>query len=373
MSTYPTPKKLLITGGHITPALATIDEWQRRHPADRFVFIGRKHALEGSDEISEEYRLIHDRHIPFYPLSAGRLKREGGVRAALSLLKVPVGFVQAFRYVRKEKPDCIVSFGGYIALPVVTAGYMLGVPVVTHEQTRKPGLANRIIARMARITCVSYPDGSDGIAGHLKYTGLPFRKGVFHPPVDPSFSIPRDDTRLMLIVGGSTGSVSVNTIVFEALPSLLQRFTIVHQVGRLSYAQAIAIRSGLGKLRDRYVPVPYLSESDYSWAIHHALFVLGRSGANTVLELASVGVPAIFIPLPWAANNEQYYNARFMEKTGSAKILPQQSLTPQLLVDTVSHVFGHIATYGKAAKKLSTNIPRDGAVKFADAIESALE
>lgn len=366
-------RTLMITGGHVTPALATIEEIASRRPAWRMVFVGRKHALEGSVVESEEHRLVTGLGIRFLPITAGRLKREGGFAALSAFLKIPVGLVQAFGHVLRERPDVIVSFGGYVALPVAVAAYMLRIPVVTHEQTTRPGLANRIIGRIAERICVSFPDtaGVFGDPARTVVTGLPVRTAVLDAPKAAPFEH-IGKTPILLIVGGSTGSISINTAVFSALPSLLRDFVVIHQVGRASEALISGVRAKLPEaLRKRYIAKAYLSAHEYSWAIHHAKIVIGRSGANTVTELALAGAVSVCIPLPWSANHEQLHNAQYLV-TGGSFLLPQNRLSPETLLSAVADVLAGWDTRKALATRLSSVLPRDGARRFVGVVESVL-
>jgi len=372
--TYSDTFTIMITGGHITPALAVIAELKTMHPGVRSGCAGRKTATEGAHTLSEEYRIIRDMRIPFAALSAGRLKRDGGPRAVTSLLKVPVGFVQALRYVRMYTPDIIVSFGGYVALPVVIAARLFRIPVITHEQTTRPGLANRIISRLSEVTCTGFPPEvlRGGLSGKVIYTGLPIRAGVFAPPKKTDLPVPEDDLPLLLIVGGSTGAVSVNTVVYRALPELVSRYRVIHQVGRPSLSRAREEKRGLTAHADRYIPVPYLPEPEYAWALAHAALIIGRSGANTVTEIAATGKTALFIPLPWASGNEQHYNAKVLADAGSADILLQDTLTDRGLVRAIARMLAESGKHAEAAARIAKTIPRDGAHRFAEVVDTVL-
>lgn len=365
--------KILMTGGHITPAIATIDELRARFPDWEIVFIGRSQAIEGQRGSGEEQRLITGMGLRFVPLVTGRLKREGGIGALFSLLKFPVGIAQSVGIVARERPSVIISFGGYVALPVVLVARMFGVPVVTHEQTTRPGLANRIISRFATRVCVSFPESSKaGLAGNVEVTGLPMRHQVLTAPKKNPFPV-FSPLPLLLFLGGSTGSVSVNEKVFAALPNLLSRYAIIHQVGRISEQVAEKTRASLpNTLQKHYLPLPYLSTEEYSYALHHASLVVGRSGANTVTEIAIAGKVAVCIPLPWAANNEQYHNAKFLESAGSAVILEQKDLTPGSLEQVIDRTMSELPARTDSAKILAKRVPRDGAKRFVQVISNIL-
>lgn len=362
---------LLLTGGHVTPAIATIEEIRSRFPGWKLIFVGRKHSLEGKNILSEEYRLIHELGIPFFPITAGRLKRDGGLSAVTALGKIPIGFVQAMLTVVRFRPAVIVTFGGYVALPVAMSAKLFGIPVVTHEQTTRPGLANRLIARIATRTCVSFPETKTMLGDDVVLTGLPLRRAVLTKSPQKPFDVP-DDKPILFVVGGSTGSVSVNAAVFAALPVLLQTYIVVHQVGRLSEQTSQTVADKLTKkLAEHYIHRAYFSAVEYSWAMHNSSIVIGRSGANTVMEIALAAKTAICIPLPWAAENEQFHNAVVLTRGGSV-ILPQDELTAESLIRTVNEVYDSREERSRKAKELSGAIPKDGAKRFVDVIEHIL-
>ncbi len=363
-----------MTGGHITPAMATIEELRHTYPSWEIVFVGRKKALEGHATLSEEYRIISDLGIPFFSISAGRLKREGGAAAALSMLKIPLGFFQSAWYILQERPSVVVSFGGYVALPVVVCAWIWRIPVVTHEQTTRPGLANRIISRFATKICVSFEETMNSFprASDTVLTGLPVRKSMLYPPKTSSFAL--ETTRpLISIVGGSTGSTSINNVVFEVIRTLIKEYSVVHQVGRISLEKALNIKRAIPKaLQDRYMPVAYLSTDEYSYLLGKSALVIGRAGANTVVELALRQKVAILIPLPWAGNNEQYHNAQVLRDAGSAIIVEQKNLSHASLLHAIETIMDALPEYSRRAKELAPLLPSDGAKRLVAVVSGVL-
>jgi len=369
----PSPTKrmtILMTGGHVTPAIATIEEIRSRSLVWRIVFVGRLRALEGEKAISEEYRLMRDLRIPFVPIVAGRLKREGGVGALFALAKVPIGFFQAIGIIRRERPSVVVSFGGYVALPVALAARVFGVPIITHEQTTRPGVANRLISRIASVVCVTFADTAALFpkSQRVEVTGLPVRKEIFLPPRTCPFRLSMNKP-ILLIVGGSTGSVSVNNVLFQALPRLLDTYVVIHQVGRVSEAKSREVlRTLQPRMRERYIVRVYLSASEYSWALHHANIVIGRSGANTVMELLLSAAVAILIPLPWAADNEQFHNARRL-LSGGSEIVSQDTLSDTTLISTIKRMMTNWEERKALAQRLAATMPNNGAERLVGVIE----
>ena len=155
--------KILITGGHFSPALAVIEGIR---PKDDVLVVGRKHALEGDSGLSFEYEVAKKHSIPFVEISTARIQRVLTKHTLFSVLKFPVGLTQAFFILKKYKPDIVLTFGGYIAVPIAIASYVLDIPIVIHEQTQKAGLANRLIALFAKKTSPSRKTPS------LRTTGL---------------------------------------------------------------------------------------------------------------------------------------------------------------------------------------------------------
>lgn len=362
--------KIAITGGHLTTAVAVIDEIRRTYPAWDIVFIGRARALEGSTTPAEEQRTIESLGIPFRSITAGRLTRAVSFKTVLSVLKFPVGIVQAFLILLEARPDVILSFGGYVALPVVVAGRLLGIAVFTHEQTLVAGLANRVIARLSEKIFVTFPGMVGSFPrGKAVYTGLPLRKGIFQPPDSPSFRISKTSDPLLYITGGMTGSLTLNRIAYRVLRELLSKYVIVHQVGRYSMDEAEKIYEALPrKMQERYIIVPYLDLPDYAWVLHNASLVIGRSGANTVLELAAIGKPALFVPLPWASGGEQEANAKWLAAAGSAHVIHQTALTPSVLVTRINGMMRALARYQKSASAFARSVKKDGAARIVQEI-----
>lgn len=362
--------KVLITGGHVTPAVATIEQMKKRYPSWDIVFVGRKKALEGASVVSEEYSLIQSLGIRFVPLIAGRIKRDLSFYTLWSLLKIPIGFFHAWWVVAFERPDVIVSFGGYVAAPIVATAWCMRIPIVTHEQTTAPGLANRLIARCATKICTSFPGQESLFSKPIIYTGLPIRQSMFDSGGAEKFQVDAH-VPLLFVTGGNTGSMSINDVVYQALPQLLDHYTIIHQVGRVSASRAQAVKqSGPKELMGRYHPVAYMDASTYSWVMHHAALIIGRSGANTVMEVATLGRMALWIPLPWAAGDEQASNAKWLEQAGGARVLAQSTLTVESLVTHVNEMITHKNIYLDAAEKFAKTIPHDGADKLVDVVAS---
>ncbi len=150
-------KKIVICGGHLSPALALIGQLQKEKDLE-IIFFGRKFATEGSANTSAEFKEINSQNLKFVNITAGRLSRKLTIPALISYLKIPLGFIQSFFNLLILRPKLIVSFGGYISPPVVFCGWLLGIDSICHEQPVVPGLANKINSLFVRKIFVSWPD-----------------------------------------------------------------------------------------------------------------------------------------------------------------------------------------------------------------------
>lgn len=329
-------KTILITGGHVTPALATLELLVKM--GWKVFYVGRKYALEGDSAISQEYRIITKAEIPFFSITTGRLSRFISFKTILSICKIPIGLFQAFGIILKTRPQLILSFGGYVAVPVVIAGWIFRIPIVTHEQTFAPGLANRIIAFFSQKICISWEETKLNFSSQkVVFTGNPIRHVV--QVASEKIDIPTDRP-ILYISGGNLGSHTINLAIEEILETLLKKYTVVHQTGNAQefgdYDRLVKRKEVLPKeLQRYYYPFIYIDAEKMHWLYTKTKFVVGRSGANTISEIIYFEIPALFIPLPWSGNNEQEKNARFLSEKNASVLLMQKNLTPQLLLSTL--------------------------------------
>ncbi|OGG11267.1 hypothetical protein A2Z00_02125 [Candidatus Gottesmanbacteria bacterium RBG_13_45_10] len=366
--------KIFIIGGHVTPAVGVIDEIEKKHPDWVVVFVGRKYAQEGDRHPSVEYEIMTSRGIRFLPIIAGRLQRSLSLQTIPSILKIPVGFIQATYYCLHERPQCIVSFGGYVAVPIAMVGALFGVPVITHEQTRIPGLSNKIIAKFAKKICVTFDETARNFPpAKTIVTGLPLRRDLFCPPSEFITDVHEKKYPIIYITGGATGATSLNERIFPLIGQLLKKYTVVHQIGIHSFHNAETIRGQLSKEdQARYVIARYFGLKEISWILHHAALVVCRSGANTVVELAVFGKIALCIPLPWSAGNEQYHNAKWLQEHGGANVLMQKDATPQKILQDIHQMMNSRDMFASRAKRLAPLVPQDGARRFVEQIDTIL-
>ena len=312
------------TAGHIEPALALADALRRQDPAVGITALGTERGLET--------RLVPERGYELALIPAVPLPR----RPTPELITVPGRLRNTIKaaeqILARTKADCVVGFGGYVALPGYLAAKRLGVPIVVHEANARPGLANKIGSRYAYTVAVSTPDSK---LRDARYIGIPLRRSIAtldraaaRPEARHAFGLDQNLPTL-LVSGGSQGARRLNEVV-TAVASRLQQsgVQILHAVGPKNELPRSDNMPGMPP----YQPVPYLDRMDLAYAA--ADMMLCRAGAMTVAELSAVGLPAAYVPLP-IGNGEQRLNAQPLVKAGGGLLVDDAELTPDW-------VLGHV-------------------------------
>jgi UDP-N-acetylglucosamine--N-acetylmuramyl-(pentapeptide) pyrophosphoryl-undecaprenol N-acetylglucosamine transferase len=338
--------KIVITGGHHTSALPVIEKIREKIPDAQVFWVGHKYSMIHDKNPTLEYLEIKSLGIPFFELKAGKLYKTYNIGR---LLKVPFGFLHAFFYLLKTKPDVILSFGGYLAAPVVIAGHFLKIPSVTHEQTVVAGYSNKLISKFAKKVMISWEESEKYFPKEkIVYTGIPLRKSVFKISSD-SFKV-NENLLTLYISAGKTGSHLINDTVYKSLDKLLTFCNVIHQCGDNSvYNDFEKLESGYKDIRDKvrgkYYLRKFVLEDEIGEAYMKADLLVSRSGAHTISEIIALKKPSLLIPIPWVSHNEQYKNAEMVRDKGLAEILEQENLSPENLVREVKRCLSNINSY----------------------------
>ncbi len=337
--------KILITGGHVTPALAVIEELKD----NEVVFVGRKYALEHEQTLSFEYKEITKRNIKFIHLSTGRLNK------SFSFLKIPYGFYQAYFIVQKEKPQAVLTFGSYLSVPIAWWTRFFNIPVYLHEQTSIPGRAAKLIGKFAKKVFISFPETDMYFPKEkVLLTGNPVRKGI--STIDKKPFIIDKTQPVIYITGGSLGSHSINLHIETLLYSLLQKYIIIHQAGDTKqyndFERLVEVQKKLPEnFRKKYFLRKHFSEEEIGYIYSISDLVVGRAGANTFFELITLEKPAVFIPLPWSAEKEQQKQAEIF-KTARVGEIFSQSDQSEHLEEKIEIVINNLSKYKENFKNL---------------------
>lgn len=361
--------KVIICGGHLTPALALIEELQSKKDC-QIIFFGRKFSTEGNRNPSAEYQTITKKGIKFVTITTGRLQRKFTKYTIPSLLKIPIGFLQAFMNILIIRPSIVVAFGGYLSTPVVFSAWLLGIDSLIHEQASVPGLANRINSLFAGKIFLAWHETKRYFGQEkTEVTGNLVRSSIFNKNAkDPNIAkFLKKSKNLIFVTGGNQGSHFLNSLVFDLLPNL-GNFSILHQVGMTNYDGDLDRSKKIKKTN--YLAVDYLDGSDIGAAFAAAEIVIARAGANTVWELGVLSKVAILVPLPIAAAGEQTQNAKILELTGSAIIIEQQNATSKKILQAIENINQNFEVFAKRAQDFQKTLPQDGSDKIADFIIS---
>lgn len=306
------------TGGHVYPALAVAK--QLREQGATVHWLGTEAGIEA--------RLVPEADIPLHTIFVQGLRGNGIKR----LLKAPFVLTSALRQakhvVKQTNADVFVGFGGFASGPGALAAKLSGVPVVLHEQNAAMGLTNKLVSRWAKRVLLAFPIA--GRAGQV--VGNPIRESIT-AITEPAERIRSEKPFRVLVVGGSLGAKAINETVPQALKPLLSEIELTHQTGKTTWQATVADYEQLG-ISEQTNVVEYIDDMDKAYA--NADLLIARAGALTVSEVASVGLPAIFIPLPHAVDNHQFLNAKFLADNDAAVIIEQKDLTVARLQQQVN-------------------------------------
>ena len=333
-------KRIVLTGGgtagHVTPNIALIPGL--REKGYDIQYIGSYNGIEKE--------LIEPFEIPYHGISSGKLRRYFSMQNFTDPFRVIKGFSQARKLLKDLKPDVIFSKGGFVSVPVVLAAKKLGIPTICHESDITPGLANKIAIPSATKVCCNFPETLNNLpADKAVLTGSPIRQELLsgNKLVAMDLCDFSADKPVILVIGGSLGSVVVNNAVRDALPELLENFNVIHLCGK-------------GKIDDSFNYVKGYAQFEYIKNELRDIFalsdiVISRAGANAICELLALRKPNLLIPLSLnASRGDQILNARSFEKQGFSMVLEEEQLNKASLIEAVNKLYEDKGKYMDAMR-----------------------
>lgn len=338
-------KKICFTGGgtlgHVNPNLYLAEE------------LGDYELMYiGSDGIEKE--TVQKAGIDFYEIKATKLRRG----KFFVNLRVPFELVRAIKQAKKilkqQKPDLIVSKGGFVALPVCIAGRKLRIPIISHESDYSFGLANKIILHFSNIMCVNYEHLANP-KKNIIYTGPVISNAFKYSNIKANVKLDIDfNKRTILIIGGSSGSKAINKAIWDGLDKLCERYNIIHIVGKGNMSKCKAINYNQIEITNN---VPYLmSISD---------LVVGRAGAGVTFECAYMHKAMLLIPLQnGESRGDQVQNANYFYKLGCARILEEFKLNSSTLLKSIELALPSVKEMTSNLKKLDLNSGKEKMLKI---------
>lgn len=322
-------KKIIMTGGgtagHVTPNLALVPLLKEN--GYEIFYIGSYTGIEK--------KLVEDAGITYYGISSGKLRRYHDWKNFTDPFRVIKGFSEANQLMKHIKPDVVFSKGGFVSVPVVMAAARQHIPAIIHESDMTPGLANKLAIPFASKVCCNLPETMQYLPdGKAVHTGSPIRKELFsgNREAGLAFTGFSADKPVILIMGGSIGSRFINNAVWSSLDTLLEKFQIVHLVGKGNIDNDLVGRTG-------YQQYEFISEQ-LNDIFAMTDLMISRAGANSISEILALKIPNILIPLSAAASRgDQILNAASYEKQGFSTVLQEEELTGELLVSSVEDVY----------------------------------
>ena len=360
--------KIVITGGHHSSALPVIKKLKKEHKDVKIFWIGHKYSQKGNKNPTLEFIEITDLKIPFYDLKAGKFYK---TYDPFRLIKIPFGFVHALYLLLKIRPDLILSFGGYLAVPVVLVGKFLGIKSLTHEQTVVVGYANKVISKYVDKILISWPQSEKFFPkAKVVYTGLPLRDEIFeggNNKIELNDKLPT-----IYITGGKTGSHGLNLLFLDILDELVEFCNVIHQCGDNSeFDDDTQLERKYHKFIDKpgkYIVKKFTLKDEIGEIFTKSKLVVARSGAHTVSEIIALEKPALFIPISWVSHNEQYKNAEMVKDLGLAEIMDEEGLTSIRLLNKIKDMLANIKNYKISDRSFKKALLKDSADLIIDEI-----
>jgi UDP-N-acetylglucosamine--N-acetylmuramyl-(pentapeptide) pyrophosphoryl-undecaprenol N-acetylglucosamine transferase len=314
------------TGGHIFPGLAVATAL--RDKGWRVHWLGGRGTEQSP---SMESQLVPPQGFAFETIDFSGVRGKGLSTLAFLPLRLLKAFAQSIAVIRRVKPDVVVGLGGYITFPAGMMAVLLGKPLVLHEQNSVAGMVNKILAQVADRVFTAFPD----VLPKAQWVGNPLRAEFMQQPDPATRFANRTGPLRVLVVGGSLGAKALNEVVPAALAMLPadQRPIVTHQSGA---KQIDALRANYEAAGVQAELTPFITNTAQAFA--QADLVIARAGASTVTELAAVGVPALFVPFPFAVDDHQTTNAQFLVSQGAGMLIQQADLSAEKLADMLQKV-----------------------------------
>lgn len=312
-------KRIVLTGGgtagHVSPNQALIplllkEGWEIH-------YIGTKAGIERT--------LIEPMQgVTYHAVSSGKLRRYFDLKNFTDPFRVIAGMLQSFSIIRKLKPSIVFSKGGFVSVPVVVGAAMCGVPVVMHESDITPGLANKLCKPFAKAVCTTFPECAKLLGAKGIMTGTPLRAQIFSGDRTKGLTLAGFDGSkpVLMMIGGSLGAQTVNTVLRQTLPRLTEKYDVLHVCGKGNLAPELSDTPG-------YTQFEYLSD-ELPDAFACADIVLSRAGSNSLSELMALKKPALLIPYH-SGRGDQVLNANSLKARGLAHVMIQSDMNAESL------------------------------------------
>ena len=347
------------TGGSVTPLLSVANELNKKIQGNvDFLFIGTKKGYP-------ERVLVERSEMEYHGIHSGKLRRYFAWQNFLDPFKIILGFFESLFILLKYRPDVIFSAGGFVSVPLIWAGFFLGIPTVIHQQDIRPSLSNKLTSCLAKKITVSFKKSlNDFPKTKTILTGNPVRKEILLGNKERAikrFNLERN-LPTILVIGGGTGAEKINQLIFSIIPQLVEFCQVIHLTGKDKLSRFAGSRTA-GKINSRYHSYEFLTE-EIADAYAAADLVISRAGSNVLAELAALKKAAIVVPLP---KTHQEQNADYLHDHGILT-MSQESLEPEIFAAMIEENIFNLEKLQKLGQNISNIWQTDGAGKIAEFI-----
>lgn len=315
------------TGGSVTPLLAVYDEIINEKGVlsdTEFIWLGTKNGVEKN--------MVLDEGIRYVSIFSGKFRRYFSWDNFFDLFRIIIGFFQSFIILFREKPNLIMSAGGFVCVPVIWSAWILRIPCMIHQQDIRPGLANKLMSPFAKYITVTFETSLSDYGKKAVLVGNPVRAKIKKNKIEKVnakrfFNI-KSIKPVVFIVGGGTGSLEINNLVYDSLDFLLPYCEIIHIYGK---------RGKLISKREAYHAFDFLNIVEMTNAFAASEIVVSRCGLGFLTELSYLAKPAILIPMP---NSHQEDNAKIFLDKNAAIVLDETELTAKKFSQEILKLLG---------------------------------
>lgn len=344
------------SGGPVAPLLALAEIIKKKKPETKFLFIGTKQGMP-------EKKMISGYNFIFKSIYTGKLRRYFTWQNFFDIFRLKIGFFQSFFILKKFKPDLIIGAGGYVSVPVVSAGWFLRCRSFILQQDILPTLSNKILVPFVKKIFVSFPPSlKDFPQNKTILVSHPIREMIFRANdqrAQEIFKLKKNKPTL-LVLGGGTGAMSLNNLIWNNLKEITKFCQVVHLTGK----DKLGIINRELKNKQDYYPYEFLV-NDIPDLLSFADLIISRAGVNFLAELAILGKPVIIIPIP---DSHQEANAQYFQEKNAAIVLNQKELTSEKLLNKIRELINDKEKQNQLSENIKKIVLKNAAEKIVEEI-----
>lgn len=334
-------KRIVLTGGgtagHVMPNLALLPKLRNR--GWEVLYVGSYDGMERA--------LIEDQQIPYHPVATGKFRRYLSTQNLTDPFRVVKGLFQSYRLLKKLRPQVVFSKGGFVAVPVTIGAWLNRIPVILHESDLTPGLANRLALPFATAVCATFPETIKHLPADKRIlTGNPIRPELLTGRREQGLKLCgfTPDKPVLLVMGGSLGSVTINKLIRAILPDLLLQYQVAHICGQGNVDPSLDGYKGYKQFAFVGPELPHIMAA--------ADLCVSRAGANFLFELLALKKPHLLIPLPKSSSRgDQILNAQSFKGQNFSMVLYEEEINEALLKKQIDLLYQNREDFIKAMRE----------------------